>query len=64
MSINIETTILNLLIACGEECRNKILNGQHDDVSLVMNHLELLTLTNSWEQASEVVSKIWYKHNP
>lgn len=62
--MNKEIIILNLMHACGDDCRNKILEGKYDDVSGVMNYLEVLTLANSWEQASDIVKKIWYKHNP
>lgn len=62
--MNIEKKILDLMNACGENCRNKILNGGHDDVSSVMNYLEVLTISSSWQEAADVVKRIWYKHNP
>jgi len=56
--------ILGLMVACGDECRINILEGKHNDVSVVMNYLEVLTMSSSWKETSEKVKKIWYENNP
>jgi len=61
--MNKEKIIIDLMKACGDDCRTKILDGRHDDVSVVMNYLEVLTTSNSWAQAAEVVKKLWHEYN-
>jgi hypothetical protein len=51
--------LLKLLNLLGERIRHCIFTKKYEDVSMIMNQLMIVTMTDTWDKAGKIAEDVW-----